>query len=109
MGYSVFDAGLILAPRGAGTMAGTIIATRLMGRFDPRRIIAFGGVCTTTSLWLMTHFTVDISESTITWVGVLQGAGLGFMFVPLSTIAFLTLDPALRKTRKDRRFSYLRA
>ncbi len=96
MGYSVFDAGLILAPRGAGTMAGMIIATKLMGRFDPRRIIAFGGLCTTTSLWLMTHFTVDISESTITWVGVLQGAGLGFMFVPLSTIAFLTLDPALR-------------
>ena len=96
MGYSVFDAGLILAPRGAGTMLGMILATRMMGRFDPRRIIAFGGVCTTASLWLMTHFTVDVSESTITWVGVLQGAGLGFMFVPLSTIAFLTLDPALR-------------
>jgi DHA2 family multidrug resistance protein len=37
-----------------------------------------------------------VSESTIIWVGVLQGAGLGFIFVPLSTIAFLTLDPVLR-------------
>ncbi|HQQ75402.1 MAG TPA: MDR family MFS transporter, partial [Pseudomonadales bacterium] len=96
MGYSVFDAGLILAPRGAGTMFGMILATRLMGRMDPRSIIVLGGCCTSLSLWLMTHFTVDVSESTIIWVGVLQGAGLGFIFVPLSTIAFLTLDPVLR-------------
>lgn len=96
MGYSVFDAGLILAPRGAGTMFGMILATRLMGRMDPRAIIVLGGCCTSLSLWLMTHFTVDVSESTIIWVGVLQGAGLGFIFVPLSTIAFLTLDPVLR-------------
>lgn len=96
MGYSVFDAGLILAPRGAGTMAGMIIATRLMGRMDPRSIIVLGGVCTSLSLWIMTGFTVDVSEATITWTGVLQGMGLGFIFVPLSTIAFLTLDPLLR-------------
>ncbi|HSC75295.1 MAG TPA: MDR family MFS transporter [Pseudomonadales bacterium] len=96
MGYSVYDAGLILAPRGAGTMLGMIVASRVMGRVDPRGIIVLGGICTSLSLWCMTHFSVDVSESTITWVGVLQGAGLGFIFVPLSTIAFLTLDPVLR-------------
>ena len=96
MGYSVFDAGLILAPRGAGTMFGMIVATRLMGRMDPRMIIILGGACTSFSLWLMTYFTVDVSQATITWVGFLQGMGLGYIFVPLSTIAFLTLEPALR-------------
>lgn len=96
MGYSVFDAGLILAPRGAGTMFGMIVATRLMGRMDARLIIVLGGLCTSVSLWLMTHFTVDVSQATITWVGFLQGMGLGYIFVPLSTIAFLTLDPVLR-------------
>jgi MFS transporter, DHA2 family, multidrug resistance protein len=96
MGYSVFDAGLILAPRGAGTMFGMIVATKLMGRMDPRMIIVLGGVCTSLSLWMMTHFTVDVSQSTITWVGFMQGMGLGYIFVPLSTIAFLTLDPILR-------------
>jgi DHA2 family multidrug resistance protein len=96
MGYSVFDAGLILAPRGAGTMLGMILATRLMNRMDPRHIIALGGVCTTMSLWIMTGFTLDVSHSTVIWVGVLQGMGLGFIFVPLSTIAFLTLAPSLR-------------
>ena len=96
MGYSVYDAGLILAPRGAGTMFGMIVATRLMGRMDARLIIVLGGLCTSVSLWLMTQFTVDVSQSTITWVGFLQGMGLGYIFVPLSTIAFLTLDPVLR-------------
>jgi DHA2 family multidrug resistance protein len=96
MGYSVFDAGLILAPRGAGTMFGMIVATRLMGRMDARLIIVLGGLCTSLSLWWMTYFTVDVSQSTITWVGFLQGMGLGYIFVPLSTIAFLTLDPVLR-------------
>ena len=96
MGYSVFDAGLILAPRGAGTMFGMIVATRLMNSMDARGIIILGGICTSLSLWLMTGFTVDVSESTIIWVGFLQGMGLGYIFVPLSTIAFLTLDPVLR-------------
>lgn len=96
MGYSVFDAGIILAPRGAGTMFGMILATRLMPRLDPRYIIVLGSSLTTLSLWLMTHFTLDVSEPVIIWTGVLQGMGLGFIFVPLSTIAFLTLDPVLR-------------
>jgi DHA2 family multidrug resistance protein len=96
MGYSVFDAGLILAPRGIGTMCGMIIATRLMKHLDPRYIIAFGSICTSLSLWFMTDFTLDVSEHIIIWTGVLQGMGLGYIFVPLSTIAFLTLDPALR-------------
>lgn len=96
VGYSVLDTGLILAPRGAGTMLGMIVVTRLMGRIDPRLIIATGGIFTCSSLWLMMDFTIDVSQSSVIWVGVLQGVGLGFIFVPLSTIAFLTLDPALR-------------
>jgi len=47
-------------------------------------------------LWKMTGFTPDVSQSTLIWTGVLQGLGLGFMFVPLSTITFATLDPTFR-------------
>jgi len=96
IGYSVLDAGLILAPRGAGTMLGMIFVTRMMGKMDARFIIALGGVFTSASLWLMTSFTLDVSKAAVIWVGFLQGVGLGFIFVPLSTVAFITLDPALR-------------
>ena len=39
----------------------------------------------------MTGFTPDVSEWTLIRTGILQGMGLGFMFVPLSTITFATL------------------
>ena len=44
----------------------------------------------------MTGFTPDVSQWTLIRTGVLQGAGLGFMFVPLSTITFSTLPASLR-------------
>ncbi len=44
----------------------------------------------------MTGFTPDVSEWTLIRTGVLQGMGLGFMFVPLSTITFATLPGRLR-------------
>jgi len=44
----------------------------------------------------MTGFTTSVTQSMITWTGFMQGFGLGFIFVPLSTLAFATLDPALR-------------
>jgi MFS transporter, DHA2 family, multidrug resistance protein len=37
-----------------------------------------------------------VSETTMVVNTVLQGAGLGFVFIPLQVIAFATLDPALR-------------
>jgi DHA2 family multidrug resistance protein len=55
MGYSVYDAGLILAPRGAGTMLGMILASRMIGRMDPRAIIVLGGFFTSLSLWYMSR------------------------------------------------------
>jgi DHA2 family multidrug resistance protein len=96
MGYSVFDAGLILAPRGGGTMIAMMVASQLKGRFDPRPVILLGLCCTAASLWFMTKFTLDVSTSVLAWTGVLQGMGLGFIFVSLSTIAFATLPQALR-------------
>lgn len=98
MGYSVFDAGLILAPRGAGTMLAMMISSRLLerGGVPPRLLIITGLLFIIFSVWAMTGFTVNVTQSMITWTGFLQGMGLGFIFVPLSTAAFATLDPILR-------------
>lgn len=46
--------------------------------------------------WEMTGFTPDVPEWTLTRTGILQELGLGFMLVPLSTIAFATLPGHLR-------------
>ncbi|OZG70559.1 EmrB/QacA family drug resistance transporter [Hahella sp. CCB-MM4] len=96
MGYPVIDVGYILAPRGLGTMAAMMTVGRLSGRVDARYMILAGLLLTSFALWEMTRFTPEVSSWEIIWTGITQGAGLGFLFVPLSTIAFSTLSPHYR-------------
>jgi DHA2 family multidrug resistance protein len=96
MGYPVIDVGLVLAPRGFGTIAAMAIVGRLSGRVDPRGLIVLGVVLTAASLWQMTGFNTDIDNGDIVSSGILQGFGMGFIFVPLSTIAFATIAPRFR-------------
>jgi DHA2 family multidrug resistance protein len=96
MNYPVLTAGLVLAPRGVGTMAAMLIVGQLLPYIDARLLIASGFAMTGLSLYLMTGFTPDVSQSALIRTGLIQGFGIGFVFVPLSTVAFGTLAPALR-------------
>jgi DHA2 family multidrug resistance protein len=94
--YPVETAGLAMAPRGIGTMAAMLVAGRLSNKVDPRLLMAVGVVLLAWSLYRMTGWTPAVSDETVILNTMLQGAGLGFVFVPLQVIAFATLAPALR-------------
>ncbi len=96
MGYPVIDAGYLLAPRGVGAMIAMVTAGRLSGKVDVRYKIFLGLLLTSLSLWEMTRFTTDISGWDIVRTGIIQGLGIGFLFVPLSTVTFSTLAPHYR-------------
>lgn len=96
MGYSVLDVGYLLAPRGIGTMIAMLTVGRLAGKVDMRFLILSGLSLTSYSLWEMTQYTTDITSWVIIRTGITQGLGLGFIFVPLSTISFSTLNPRYR-------------
>ncbi len=96
MDYPVVDVGLLLAPRGVGTMFAMLAVGRLSGRVDVRLQLLVGLALTAISQWEMTQFNLDISGWDIVRTGIVQGLGLGFLFVPLSTVTFSTLSPALR-------------
>ncbi|WP_293854082.1 DHA2 family efflux MFS transporter permease subunit [uncultured Alsobacter sp.] len=96
MNFPVLEAGLVLAPRGMGTMVAMVLVGRLLGRMDGRWLIATGLLLTAFALYEMSLFTADVSRATIIRTGVTQGFGLGFVFVPLSTLTFATLRPELR-------------
>jgi MFS transporter, DHA2 family, multidrug resistance protein len=97
LGYPVLDVGLLLVPRGAGTMVGMVIVGKLASRrVDVRWTIFTGLMLTTLSLWEMARFTTDIGAWDIVRTGLTQGLGLGFIFVPLSTVTFSSLAPRYR-------------
>ena len=96
MNYPIVTAGLVLGPRGIGTMGCLVIVGRLVGRVDTRLLLATGLGLTAWSFHVMTGWTPDVSQTTIIVVGVIQGVGLGFLFVPLSVATLATLSPGLR-------------
>lgn len=96
MGYPVLDVGIIMAPRGIGTMLAMMIVGKISNHVDPRALILFGLGCTATSLFAMTGFSTYVPPHTLVWTGMMQGFGLGFIFVPLSTVAYATLPMQYR-------------
>jgi len=96
MNYPIVTAGLVLGPRGIGTMAAMMIVGQLVGKIDTRLLLAVGLGLTAWSLYQMTGWTPDVSQMTLMGNGVVQGAGLGFLFVPLSAVTLGTLPPEQR-------------
>ncbi len=94
--YPVVTIGLVTAPRGVGTFAAMFIVGRVIGKMDARILVTFGLLTTSLSLWMMTGFSPQMDDHLVIWSGVIQGFGLGFTWVPLTTIAFGTLAPSQR-------------
>ena len=94
--YPVVLTGLVTAPRGFGTLIAMFLVGRLIGRIDVRLIMVCGLSVTVYSLWQMTQFSLLMGPWPVVWSGVTQGIGMGFVYVPLSTVAFSTLPTSLR-------------
>jgi DHA2 family multidrug resistance protein len=94
--YPVDVAGLLLAPRGVGTMIAMMISGRLSNKVDARIVMAFGVGLLCWSLWRLSQWTPAVNEWTLIVNTIVQGAGVGFIFVPLNVVAFATLPQRLR-------------
>lgn len=96
-GYPVSTAGAAMAPRGLGTMAAMLIASRLGGKWvDQRKLMAFGLISLGFTLHAMSTWTPDMSESQMVTTLIVQGFCMGFIFNPMTVVAFATLPPQYR-------------
>jgi DHA2 family multidrug resistance protein len=95
-GYSVLQSGILTAPRGIGTLISMLVAGKLVGRVDSRLLVVIGLSLMAGSLWMMTGFALDQPAGPVVWSGVVQGLGIGLIFVTMQSLAFETLQPALR-------------
>jgi MFS transporter, DHA2 family, multidrug resistance protein len=96
IGYPIITAGLLLATRGCGTFVAMMLVGRLMRYIEARILIATGLGITCLSLFYMTAWTDQTGVTEIVTISIMQGFGFGLVFVPLSTVAFLTLPNHLR-------------
>ena len=96
IGYPIITAGVLLASRGCGTFVAMMLVGRMMRLLEARTLIFCGLSITAYSLYYMTGWTDQTDVSEIVVISVLQGFGFGLVFVPLSTVAFLTLPNHLR-------------
>jgi DHA2 family multidrug resistance protein len=95
-GYPVAQSGWLMAPRGIGMIMTSLLAGRLMARFDPRGVMAVGLLIGAASLWVMRGFTADVPAYMVGGSMFLQGLGMGLTLVPSTVLMFGTLTPTLR-------------
>jgi MFS transporter, DHA2 family, multidrug resistance protein len=92
MGYTALTAGLVVAPRGIGSMVGLPIVGFLTPRVDNRWLLVWGflgfGLFT---LWFA-EINPTIGPLTMLAPIVLTGFALSFLFVPIGNMATLTLE-----------------
>jgi DHA2 family multidrug resistance protein len=96
LGYPIESAGWLLAARGLGTLVGMAMIGRLLRVVEARYLILAGLILTALTMYQQTGFTEMTSGRTIVMCGLVQGLGMGLVFIPLSTVAFLTLPPQFR-------------
>ena len=96
-GYGVIDTGIVLMPRGVGVMLSMQLSGLLMRRgFDSRIIVGTGFAIAAYSQWMMAGWSLAADEWHFITTGLVQGLGLGLVFIPLNVTAFSTLPGRLR-------------
>jgi MFS transporter, DHA2 family, multidrug resistance protein len=96
-GYSVFGTGWAMMPRGLGTLISMQISGVLARRgVDARLVMVSGFLLTALSFWQMSGWSLELDNTHVLTSGLIQGIGMGLLFIPLNTTAFATLSPALR-------------
>jgi len=93
MGYTATWAGLVLSPGGITSLLSMAVVGTLIGKVDMRALVTFGAVMNVWAMWLLQNMNLHVSFNYMVSGRLLQGIGLGFLFVPLTAAAFVNLKP----------------
>jgi DHA2 family multidrug resistance protein len=92
LGYDAWNAGIVLAPGGLGTMIALIISGRLVARVDQRLMLLGGCLLNAYSSFQMTTLSLSMDYWSLAWPRFLQGFSAGFIFPPLQTLTLATIQ-----------------
>ncbi len=94
IGYTATDAGLALTAGGVATLLVMPLTGILSGKVDPRLLVGFAFLIQGLALWNMSHLDTQLSFASAATARMFQSIGLPFLFVPLTTIAYIGLKPS---------------
>jgi MFS transporter, DHA2 family, multidrug resistance protein len=94
LGYTATHAGVTNLPRGLASFLFMPVVGILTGKVDARKLLAAGLIATAAAMFLVSSFSLDVGFWNFWWPLMIQGAGLGLIFVPLTTV---TNDPIPRE------------
>lgn len=86
MGYTAYLSGVVLGPGGLATLIALPLAGRLVTKVNPKVLLTFGMIVNAYATWLMANFTLTADFTTVIWPRVVLGIGMGFFFIPLTTL-----------------------
>jgi MFS transporter, DHA2 family, multidrug resistance protein len=107
LNYPVVSAGVLMTPRGFGTVFSMLLVGKLTNRFDARLLMLIGFLISAYSFWIPSGWSLDVDWLPITLAGIGQGIGMGLVFVPLSLVTFGTL-PQSHRNEATALFSLIR-
>jgi DHA2 family multidrug resistance protein len=89
LGYTALNAGLVLSASGVLLLIEMPIMGQLTTKFPAKYIVSFGWLLLSVGMFYSTRrMDLQISFQSAMWLRVLQASGLGFLFVPISLIAY---------------------
>lgn len=91
LGYTAFAAGLVVGPRGLGSIVGMPVIAYLGSKVDPRYLLTFGFFVFGVTSLIFGDVNLVISPWTLLWPIIITGFGLSFVFVPIATQTYATL------------------
>src|SRR5215510_2512219 len=92
LGYPAVQSGLTVSPRGFGSIASMLIVGRLIGKINGRYLVLFGFLVLGYATYSFSDINLTITSASITWPNIISGFAMGFIFVPLTTMAMGTLS-----------------
>ena len=98
--YNATWAGLILSPGGIAVILLIPFVGRLMAKVQMRFLIAIGFTVMGCALVYSSTLVPNIDFKTLVLMRTFQTAGLAFLFVPISTIAYMTLPRGTQWRRR---------
>jgi DHA2 family multidrug resistance protein len=93
MGYTAYESGITMIPRGLGALIAMPLAGRLVSKVDGRILVTTGFLLFGFSCWQMAHLNLFMSQWSLFWPIFINGVSIGFLFVPVNSVALGTLSP----------------